>query len=71
MTILSPRSAAAAIQPFIEKNFMKRTIRCARAGEWNVDAHKIGVGGFAAGGDLVNRVSNEASRRYKRIDVAD
>jgi acetyl esterase/lipase len=43
----------------------------ARASEWGIDPHKIGVLGFSAGGHLVAAVSNASARRYKAVDAAD
>ena len=44
----------------------------ARAAEWHLDPHKIGVLGFSAGGYLVAEVSTHfESRLYARIDAAD
>jgi acetyl esterase/lipase len=44
----------------------------ARAAEWHVDPHKIGVLGFSAGGHLVADVSTHWSRRsYRAVDAAD
>jgi acetyl esterase/lipase len=43
----------------------------ARAAEWHVDPHKIGVMGFSAGGHLVAHVSTHLARSYPRIDAID
>jgi acetyl esterase/lipase len=43
----------------------------ARAAEWHVDPHKIGVMGFSAGGHLVAHVSTQLVRSYPRIDAID
>ena len=44
----------------------------ARAAEWGVDLHRIGVLGFSAGGHLVADVSTHGSRRsYRAVDAAD
>ena len=43
----------------------------ARAKEWGVDTHKIGVLGFSAGGHLSAEVSNQAKLRYAPVDAAD
>ncbi len=44
----------------------------ARAAEWQVDPHRIGVLGFSAGGHLVADVSTHWDRRvYPRVDAAD
>jgi acetyl esterase/lipase len=44
----------------------------ARAAEWHVDPHKIGVIGFSAGGHLVADVSTHWSKRsYPAVDAAD
>jgi acetyl esterase/lipase len=42
------------------------------AAEWHIDAHKIGVLGFSAGGYLVAEIStNFARRSYQPVDAAD
>jgi len=44
----------------------------ARAAEWKVDPHKIGVLGFSAGGHLVADVSTHwVKRAYRAVDAAD
>jgi acetyl esterase/lipase len=44
----------------------------ARAAEWRVDPHKIGVLGFSAGGHLVAATSTHFQKRlYKPVDAAD
>ena len=44
----------------------------ARAAEWHVDPHRIGVMGFSAGGHLVADVSTHWNRRvYPHVDAAD
>jgi len=44
----------------------------ARATEWHIDPHKIGVIGFSAGGYLVAEASTRfKSRLYKPVDAAD
>ncbi|MFN2570038.1 MAG: alpha/beta hydrolase [Gemmatimonadales bacterium] len=44
----------------------------ARAAEWHIDPHKIGVLGFSAGGHLVALVSTHYERRvYAAVDAAD
>ena len=43
----------------------------ARAGEFGIDPHRIGVLGFSAGGHLVADVSNQRVRSYRAIDAAD
>ncbi|WP_394845094.1 alpha/beta hydrolase [Pendulispora brunnea] len=44
----------------------------ARAKEWHIDPHKIGVLGFSAGGHLVAATSTHFTQRaYGSIDVAD
>jgi acetyl esterase/lipase len=44
----------------------------ARAAEWHIDPHKIGVIGFSAGGHLVAAVSTRFDRRvYAAVDAAD
>ena len=44
----------------------------AHAAEWRVNAHKIGVLGFSAGGHLVADVSTHCSKRmYPVVDAAD
>jgi acetyl esterase/lipase len=44
----------------------------ARAGEWKVDAKKIGVLGFSAGAHLAAAVSTHyETRLYRRVDAAD
>lgn len=43
-----------------------------RAAEWNVDANRIGVMGFSAGGHLSAAISNNFSKRtYPNVDEAD
>ncbi len=43
-----------------------------RAGEWQIDPHKIGVIGFSAGGHLAAAVSTRfAQRSYLPVDAAD
>jgi acetyl esterase/lipase len=52
----------------------QRTVGLVRshAAEWHIDAHKIGVLGFSAGGHLVAAMSTHFERRaYPPIDVAD
>jgi acetyl esterase/lipase len=51
----------------------QRSIRLvrARAQEWNVDPHKIGVIGFSAGGYLVAQTSNIFKLTYKPVDAVD
>jgi len=44
----------------------------ARAREWHIDPHKIGVLGFSAGGHLVAAISTHFDRRmYTPVDAAD
>jgi len=44
----------------------------ARALEWHIDPHKIGVLGFSAGGHLAAAISNDFHQRsYARVDAAD
>ena len=42
-----------------------------RASSYGIDAHKIGVIGFSAGGHLAAAVSNAEKRTYNSIDSAD
>jgi len=52
----------------------QRTIGLVRqhAAQWHVDAHKVGVIGFSAGGHLVAAVSTHFARRtYTPVDAAD
>ena len=42
-----------------------------RASSYGIDAHKIGVIGFSAGGHLAAAVSNAEKRTYKSVDAAD
>jgi|GEM_PF-256596 len=43
-----------------------------RAGEWKLDADKIGIAGFSAGGHLAAMASNHhAKRTYDRVDAHD
>lgn len=52
----------------------QRTLRLvrARAAEWHIDPHKVGVVGFSAGGFLVAEVSTTFNRRlYAPVDNAD
>lgn len=41
------------------------------ASEWHVDAHKVGVLGFSAGGHLVAAISTHFQRLYPAADAAD
>lgn len=53
---------------------VQRTLRLVRAHaqEWKIDANRIGVMGFSAGGDLAARVStNYETREYAPIDAVD
>jgi len=44
----------------------------ARAAQWHVDPHKIGVLGFSAGGHMVAALSTSFERRsYAMVDAAD
>lgn len=44
----------------------------ARAAEWHIDPHRIGVLGFSAGGHLVAAVSTRFNKRvYPAVDAAD
>ena len=43
----------------------------ARAKEFKIDPHKIGVIGFSAGGHMVADISNRPARSYKAVDEAD
>ena len=44
----------------------------ARAAEWHIDPHKIGVMGFSAGGHMVAAISTHFERRlYPAVDEAD
>jgi acetyl esterase/lipase len=43
----------------------------ARAAEWHIDPHKIGVLGFSAGGHLAAAISTHLDRTYPAIDDAD
>jgi len=52
----------------------QRTLGLVRqhAAEWHIDAHKIGVIGFSAGGHLAAAVSTRFDRRsYPSVDAAD
>ena len=52
----------------------QRTVGLVRfhAAEWHIDAHKIGVLGFSAGGHLVANISTHfAQRAYAPVDAAD
>jgi acetyl esterase/lipase len=52
----------------------QRTLRLVRAhaGDWGIDAHKVGVLGFSAGGYLVAEVSTYFNERvYAPIDATD
>lgn len=52
----------------------QRTLRLvrARAADWGIDPHKVGVLGFSAGGYLVAEVSTRfESRLYAPVDAAD
>lgn len=43
-----------------------------RAADWKIHPHKIGVGGFSAGGHLAATIANlHESRSYSKIDAAD
>jgi len=43
----------------------------ARAEEFGINPHKIGVIGFSAGGHMVADISNHPNRSYKAVDEAD
>lgn len=43
----------------------------ARAKEFGIDPHRIGVMGFSAGGHMVAEISNHAGRVYRPADAAD
>nr|WP_314547354.1 alpha/beta hydrolase [uncultured Massilia sp.] len=43
----------------------------ARAKEFGIDPHRIGVLGFSAGGHMVADVSNHVQRAYRSVDAAD
>jgi acetyl esterase/lipase len=43
----------------------------ARAAEWKIDPHKVGVLGFSAGGHLVAATSTHFERVYAAVDDAD
>ncbi|WP_229217430.1 alpha/beta hydrolase [Massilia forsythiae] len=43
----------------------------ARAPEWGIDPHRIGVLGFSAGGHMVADISNHDQRSYRPLDDAD
>jgi acetyl esterase/lipase len=47
--------------PFVDAQHALAVVR-AHAGEWHIDAHRIGVMGFSAGGHLAALVSNADSR---------
>jgi acetyl esterase/lipase len=52
----------------------QRTVGLVRfhAAEWHIDAHKIGVLGFSAGGHLVAAISTHFKKRlYPAVDAAD
>jgi acetyl esterase/lipase len=51
----------------------QRTLGLVRfhAAEWHIDAHKIGVMGFSAGGHLVAATSVHSERIYAAVDAAD
>jgi acetyl esterase/lipase len=52
----------------------QRTVGLVRfhAAEWHIDAHKIGVLGFSAGGHIVAAISTHfAKRSYPAVDAAD
>lgn len=60
--------------PEIDRMDMERAVSTVRfkALEYNIDADKIGVIGFSAGGDLCTWVSSGTSQRsYPRIDEID
>jgi acetyl esterase/lipase len=62
-----PKSAAA----LQDAQRALRMVR-ARAAEWHIDPHRIGVLGFSAGGHLVGALSTHFQRRlYDRVDSAD
>lgn len=53
---------------------LQRTMRLVRfhAAQWHIDAHKIGVLGFSAGGYLVAEISTKfEDRLYPPVDAAD
>ena len=52
----------------------QRTVGLVRlhAAEWHIDAHKVGVIGFSAGGHMVADISTHFDKRaYKPVDAAD
>ncbi|WP_353069327.1 alpha/beta hydrolase [Tunturibacter empetritectus] len=73
----APRSApswGAYPQSSMALEDAQRTIGLVRlhAAEWHIDAHKVGVLGFSAGGHLVAATSVHFDRRlYPEVDAAD
>lgn len=43
----------------------------ARAAEWKIDPHRLGVCGFSAGGETAGRTALAQKRFYDRVDAAD
>ena len=68
-----PRSGAYPMSPIALED-AQRTMGLVRlhAAEWHIDAHKIGVLGFSAGGHLVAAISTHFDKRlYRAVDAAD
>lgn len=70
---LEPRSGPYPKSPMALED-AQRTVGLVRfhAAEWHIDAHKIGVLGFSAGGHLVAAISTHFEPRlYQSVDAAD
>jgi acetyl esterase/lipase len=70
---LFPKSGAYPNSPQALED-AQRTLGLVRlhAAEWHIDAHRIGVLGFSAGGHLVAAISAHFDRRlYPAVDAAD
>lgn len=66
-----PHNHELSVPSLVDAQRALRLVR-ARAAEWHIDPHKVGVLGFSAGGYLVAEVStNFKHRLYAPVDAAD
>lgn len=66
-----PHNLTTSVQSLEDTQRALRLVR-ARAAEWQIDPHKIGVMGFSAGGYLVAEVSTRFKKDlYKPVDAVD
>ncbi|MEP6484020.1 MAG: alpha/beta hydrolase [Rudaea sp.] len=66
-----PHNLQVPVESLEDTQRAMRIVR-ARAEEWHIDPHKIGVLGFSAGGYLVAQISTNYNKRlYAPIDAAD